>query len=353
MNRSPFLFIDLEKTGISPEEVILLKHEFVAGVLLFTRNFSSKEQLQDLIHHIKNIRDDLILMVDQEGGYVQRLQREGFRAIPAPRVYGEMYEHHPQAALEMASHFGFIMAQDLLSCGIHLSLAPVLDLHFAENPIIARLDRAFHADPVITTNLARCFIQGMHKAGMLTIAKHFPGHGHTVMDSHLGKPLDDRSWSTLEALDLFPFKQLIQEKCLDGIMSAHVTYPDIDAEYPAGYSKKWFSILRNAYGFEGIAISDCLGMTGADCGDLITRAYAALHAGCDFLIVANQKRAVLNAFLHNTFPENEASSNRIRLFLEQCLKSVSTHFSSDIPLHLNASQESNVEDNCFNNTLSV
>lgn len=300
------VIIDLLGEAIQPEEFELLTHPKASGVILFQRNIKNFNQLSALVKSIHETNPNLIISVDHEGGYIQRIVRLGFRSLPPARLYGEVYDLNPDTALKLAQQYGHIMADDLLKFGIHLSFAPVLDIH-GTNTIIAGLDRAFHKDAEIITKLAGAFIDGMHEAGMPSVGKHFPGHGFCQADSHVSHPIDTRSLEELKASDLVPFTSLIQAKSLDAIMPAHITYPAVDEHFAAGYSSKWLrEILRGELGFEGLIISDCLGMTGADIGDLLTRGTQAFTAGCNLVIAANQKRDVLKVFLDaipNTFEE--------------------------------------------------
>lgn len=293
------VIIDLEAKTISPEERKLLKHPNTAGVIIFTRNIGTREELIQLTQEMRTINPNLTLFADHEGGYVQRVQRRGFQALPAAHVFGEAYDLDPSTGLKLAEQYGETMARELRECGIHASLAPILDIH-GPNPIIGGLYRAFHEDPEVVTALAGAFINGMHKAGMPSVGKHFPGHGFCETDSHIGFPTDNRSFEALEACDLKPFTALSNSGQLDGVMPAHVTYPEVDSEHAAGYSSKWLQeILRDNIGFTGLIVSDCLGMTGADIGDLLTRGTQALDAGCNLLIAANQNRTVLKNLLDN------------------------------------------------------
>jgi len=291
------VIVDLLGTTITPEEDAILTHDKATGVILFTRNIQDRNQLAKLLHDIHAINPNLITCVDHEGGYVQRIQRLGFRALPPARLYGDTYDLDAKTGLELSKRYGSIMAKDLLQFGIHMSFAPVLDIH-GDNAIIAGLDRAFHEDPTIIAKLASAYIEGMHKAGMPSVGKHFPGHGYCSDDSHISMPKDTRSFDDINAHDLEPFKALIASGQLDAIMPAHITYPEVDGDNPAGFSTTWLqSILRDKLGFRGLIISDCLGMKGADIGDLNTRALKALSAGCNMLIAANQERPVLKAVL--------------------------------------------------------
>lgn len=306
------IIIDVLGYTLSDEEITLLKHPEVAGLLLFTRNILNRTQLSQLIQSIRAIRPELILMIDHEGGYVQRIQRHGFTPLPAALNYGEVFDLNPEAGCRYAHQKGYTMAQELLSCGIDLSLAPVLDLHHPDSPIIGQLNRAFHQDPAHVTTLASAFIQGMHDAGMPAVGKHFPGHGSCLGDSHLTVPINNKSIEDLQSTDLKPFTDLIKANLLDGIMPAYVLYPSIDPHHAAGYSAHWLrKLLRDDLHFDGLVISDCLGMKGADIGDLPSRAQQALEAGCDLLIVANQTRHDLFHCLEH-LPKNKDSLREAR-----------------------------------------
>ncbi len=315
----PNLFmIDLEGTEVSEIEKKILQHKNVGAIILFTRNFTNPEQLKKLIEDVRSIRPDIFIAVDHEGGIVQRFQRHGFRSLPAARVYGDVYNLNPVAGIKLALQYGEIMANDLLAYGIDLSLAPVLDIH-GVNSVIAKLDRAFHSDPNVIIKLAEAFIQGMKVAGMPSVSKHFPGHGSCSFDSHVVKPTYDASENQLRDNDLKPFVNLIQKKLLAAVMPAHVTYTAIDSENPAGFSKVWLQkILREELDFQGIILSDCLGMAGADIGDMKTRSERALEAGCDMLIVCHQTReALFNVLETVSFNQSNESSKRLDIFKQQ------------------------------------
>ncbi|MDF1683143.1 MAG: beta-N-acetylhexosaminidase [Legionellaceae bacterium] len=288
------VIVDLLGLEILPEELALLNHPNTSGVILFARNIGpTRDAIISLVDHIHAIRPDLIIFIDQEGGNVVRISRRGFRALPAAHVYGDTYDIDSTTGLKLAQKYGEIMAHDLLECGIDVSLAPVLDVH-GPSKIIGGFDRAFHSDPDVVTALGGAFINGMHHAKMPAVGKHFPGHGTCVADSHLSMPTDTRTRDELMAHDLKPFVSLIKSKHLNGVMPAHITFPAIDPEHATGFSSYWLkTILRKQFEFEGIIISDCLGMTGADIGSLLERSVQALEAGCNLLIAANQPRDLL------------------------------------------------------------
>ncbi|MCH9690169.1 MAG: beta-N-acetylhexosaminidase [Gammaproteobacteria bacterium] len=343
------VIIDLLSTNISDTERKLLKHPNTAGVILFTRNYQNKTQLTQLTHAIHEINPDLILFADHEGGNVQRFQRHGFTSLPAAHVYGVTYDIEPETGLKLAETYGEIMARELRECGIHVGLAPVLDIN-GSNPIIGKLDRAFHTNPEILTQLASAFIRGMHKAGMPSVGKHFPGHGFCESDSHIASPTDFRPLEALEACDLVPFTELTKSEQLDAIMPAHVTYPEVDPNNAAGYSSTWLlDILRNKVQFKKIIISDCLGMTGADIGSLLERGIQALDAGCNLLIAANQERAHLEDFL-NALPEKYLAENQH--YIAEFKRKISP-LAVNPPVQQAAAEELSTPNNTQNPTLTI
>src|SRR3990167_1589329 len=240
----PVMF-DLAGATLSPEEITLLQHPAVGGVILFTRNYHHPQQLKNLIKDIRRYRPALLIAVDQEGGRVQRF-RKIFTCLPAPRALGKCYDQNPQTGKIYTETAGWIMGLELRRYNIDFSFAPVLDLDFAHNTVIG--DRAFHRDPGVVAELASAFILGMYRAGMQAVGKHFPGHGFVKADSHDELPVDHRSFAQLYKKDLIPFTRLMQRNLLQGIMPAHILYPKID-QLPAGFSAVWLrDILRNKLG---------------------------------------------------------------------------------------------------------
>ena len=281
----PCLMVDIAGCEISDLDRQRLAHPLVGGVILFTRNFSSPEQLQLLCAELHALRSPrLLLAVDHEGGRVQRF-RPGFARIPAMRRCGELWDLDRVKALTVTRNIGFVLAAELRAHGLDLSFTPDLDLDYGRSAVIG--DRAFHRDPKVVAALADALIEGLRQAGMAACGKHFPGHGFVAADSHIDIPVDQRSLVELEE-DLQPYRNLK----LDAVMPAHVIYPQIDTR-PAGFSPVWLNILRKELNFDGVIFSDDLSMQGASvAGGIIERAEAAWAAGCDMLLVCNAPESV-------------------------------------------------------------
>ena len=292
------LMVDLEGTAISETERDLLLLPEVGGVILFTRNFESVEQITDLVEEIHGLKSPRILVaVDHEGGRVQRFH-EGFSRIPAAASYAQLAKAKDaqdwlQQSRQLAENAGWLMAIELRACGIDFSFAPVLDLAHGLSGVIG--DRAFDSKPATVSTLAYAFMHGMNKAGMQAVGKHFPGHGGVVEDSHVAMPVDHRELEELLRSDIIPFENMIENK-LAAIMPAHVIYDKVD-EKPAGYSSFWIeNILRQRFGFQGVIFSDDLSMEAAGIvGGFGERADAALTAGCDMALVCNHLDGAIEA----------------------------------------------------------
>ena len=277
------LMLDLKGVSLDRDERLQLQNPQVGGVILFSRNIQSRDQIGDLVAEIRACSKSLLVAVDQEGGRVQRL-REGFTAIPSMQAIGNLIVRSPEEGLDLSKDLGWLMASEVIACGLDLSFAPVLDVDRDTSCIIG--DRSFSDQPEIVISAAEAFIKGMHDAGMAATGKHFPGHGGIVADSHLEAPVDDRSWNTLYARDIQPFAKL--SKMLDAVMPAHITFPSVDPD-SVGFSSFWLNdVLRGKLGFEGIIFSDDLTMKGADiAGGYVDKAKLALKAGCDMILVCN------------------------------------------------------------------
>ena len=289
------LMVDIDGTELTPDDIQVLSHPMVGSVILFSRNYRSVAQVTALTGAIRAVRNpQLLIAVDHEGGRVQRF-REGFTRLPPARALGRRYDEDRREGLALAHAVGWLMASELRAAGVDFSFAPCVDLDHGVSEIIG--DRAFHSDPDAVAALAVAYMAGMREAGMAAVAKHFPGHGAVIADSHVALPVDRRNFVDLEA-DIRPYRLLIDNH-LAGVMGAHVVFPSVDA-LPASLSAHWMTgVLRGELKFHGCIFADDLTMAGAAAfGGAIERAELAFAAGCDVLPICNDRQAVKSVLKH-------------------------------------------------------
>ena len=323
------LIIDIAGTRLNPADRRRLQHPLVGGIILFARNWQDRAQLASLCREIKQIRSDLLICVDHEGGRVQRFRTDGFTHLPPMRALGDQWLHAPLEATNAATACGFVLAAELRACGVDFSFTPVLDLDHGGSGVIG--DRAFARDARVASLLAKSLMHGLLLAGMANCGKHFPGHGFVKADSHTDIPVDRRSLKAILTDDAAPYGWL--NTALSSVMPAHVIYPKVDAR-PAGFSARWLGdILRRQLGFGGAVFSDDLSMAGARLLDghevsYTEAAVAALNAGCDMVLLCNQSldggqavdsliAGVTEAQLKGAWQPLEASEERRRSLLPQ------------------------------------
>jgi len=325
------LIIDIAGQQLIDVDRRRLAHPLVGGVILFTRNWENRAQLQALTQDIKAIRDDLLICVDHEGGRVQRFQGDGLTHLPPMRVLGEIWLDDDQGAPGSgailanvtAEQVGYVLGSELRACGVDFSFTPVLDLDWGRSEVIG--NRALSDSPYIVTQLGHSLVKGLSQAGMGNCAKHFPGHGFVQTDSHTEVPVDRRHLKDILANDTDPYLRMTE--VLMAVMPAHIIYPQVDSR-PAGFSAKWLKdILRGRLCFQGAIISDDLSMAAARCLDgravsYTEAAVAALHAGCDLLLFCNQSlvadgqpidvllQGLKNAQLSGQWQPNQTSETR-------------------------------------------
>jgi len=294
--------LDIAGTTLTKADKQRLKHPLTGGLILFARNFESREQLTQLCRKIKKARPDVLIAVDHEGGRVQRFKTAGFTHLPPMRALGCLWEAPaPEGAspaqttsphlhaTNAATACGYVLGAELRACGVDLSFTPVLDLDHGPSGVIG--DRAFARDARVAAVLAKSLMHGLLQSGMANCGKHFPGHGYVRGDSHLDIPVDERPLQTILADDAAPYHWL--SSSLASVMPAHVIYSQVDSR-PAGFSSTWLQdILRAQMGFQGLVFSDDLSMAAARVIDgqpvsYTTAALAALQAGCDMVLLCNQ-----------------------------------------------------------------
>jgi len=307
------IMLDVQGTSLSAEDKELLEHPLVGGCILFSRNYHSPQQMSALTQEIREAAaGDILLAVDHEGGRVQRF-REHFSAIPAMGNIWSLAGEDKARAIELAQQCGMLMALEVQAVGIDISFAPVLDINGISEVIG---DRAFHQQTDAIIPLAKAFIDGMKAAGMPATGKHFPGHGSVREDSHIALPVDPRPFNEIAAMDLKPFKAMLDNGALSALMPAHVIYPDVDS-LGVGFSSIWLqSILREKLGFDGVIFSDDLSMEGAAVlGGYVERAEAAQQAGCDMLLVCNNRAAAIEVLDNANISKSADSSRRLARLL--------------------------------------
>ncbi len=283
--------LDLRGAELQADEREMLLHPLVGGVILFARNYQDPQTLCALTSEIHELRNPpLLIAVDHEGGRVQRFH-QGFTRVPPARCFGDLYTWDADRALALVEDTGWLLASELLSLGVDISFTPVLDLDSGISSFLG--DRVYHRSPDVVAHLGQYLMKGMHKAGMMAVGKHFPGHGNVTADSHHEIPVDDRSFDAILRADLIPFERLINAG-LTALMPAHVIYSRVDGK-PAGFSRVWLQqVLRNRLNFKGVIFSDDISMAGAEvAGSYAERAGCALDAGCDMVLVCNNQAAAL------------------------------------------------------------
>jgi beta-N-acetylhexosaminidase len=309
------VMLDVQGTSLSQEDKEIIQHPLVGGLILFTRNYQSVEQITQLCQQIRIAANKpMLLAVDHEGGRVQRF-RDGFSLIPAMGKIWQMAEQNLSLAKELAKQCAILMASEVRAVGIDISFAPVLDINNISDVIG---DRAFHQEPSHVSELAEAFISGLHHVGMKATGKHFPGHGSVKADSHIDLPIDIRSESEIFKQDLLPFKQLIDKRKVDALMPAHIIFPEVDRQ-AVGFSRYWLqTILREQLAFDGVIFSDDLSMQGAaSVGGYIERAEAAQSAGCDMLLLCNNRQGCVEVLDGANIVNSVKSATRLEKLLKQ------------------------------------
>lgn len=302
-----------------------LKEYHVGGVILFDydvptktsiRNIDSKDQVKKLIEDMTSASDtNLLVAIDQEGGRVARLKetRGFFRGRSAEDI-AKLYEMNPDSVLIEFNK----QALQLKELGFHINFAPVVDVNRnPENPIIGKIGRSFSADPEQVTVLADLYLNTLYDTGLIGVLKHFPGHGSSKDDSHLGVTDVTNTWDPIE---LLPYRNLIQEGNARAIMSAHVFHAGLDSLYPGTLSPYVNqTLLREELGFEGVLFSDDLQMGAIrDQFTLEETVILALNAGIDVLVFGNNSiydseiTPKVHQIIMSAVSDGKISADRIR-----------------------------------------
>ncbi|MGB6438043.1 MAG: beta-N-acetylhexosaminidase [Methyloceanibacter sp.] len=266
-------------TSLSDDERAFFAETRPCGLILFARNCQSVSQLRTITEDFRDAveSDAALVLIDQEGGRVQRLRPPQWRQMPPARVYGDLYLYDPEGARAAAFAGGRLIATELRVAGITVNCTPVLDVPEAGSHDIIG-DRAFSFDPGVVSNLARAVVEGTLAGGVLPVIKHVPGHGRAMADSHLSLPRIDASAEELMEVDFRPFMALRHAPLA---MTAHVLLTAFDEERPASTSPVIMGeVIRELIGLTGLVMSDDIGMQALG-GPFAERAAAVIDAGCD------------------------------------------------------------------------
>jgi beta-N-acetylhexosaminidase len=276
-------------TSLSEAERTFFGRERPCGLILFARNCQGPEQLRALVASFKDAvgSDEIFVLVDQEGGRVQRLRPPSWRNMPPPRCYGLLYETDPERAKRAAFAGARLIADELHDVGINVNCTPLLDVpQIGAHHIIG--DRAFSADPDVVIALGRAVMAGTLAGGVLPVIKHVPGHGRARADSHRSLPRIDAGETELRAVDFRPFRALRDAPLA---MTAHVLLPGFDERRPATVSPVIMGqVIRDQIGLTGLVMSDDIGMKALT-GPLAKRTSAVVEAGCDVVLHCSGKLA--------------------------------------------------------------
>ncbi len=280
------------------------------GFILFGRNCREPRQVRDLVSALRDTvgRDDAPVLIDQEGGRVQRLGPLHWRRRDAWRGFGDMAaERGLDRAIEAARVAARDIAGELADLGIDVNCLPLLDVPAPRGHAVIG-DRAFSSDPDIVAALGRAVCEGLLSEGVVPVIKHIPGHGRATVDSHLALPAVDAPAEALEA-DFAPFRAL---RDMPWAMTAHVVYTAFDADAPATASRTVVErAIRGSIGFEGLLVSDDLCMKALT-GGFGARARAALDAGCDVVLHCNGDLDEMRETMHGTGRMSDRAMARFR-----------------------------------------
>ena len=300
-------------TSLTEGEAAFFREARPCGFILFRRNCESSQQVRALIRSLREAVGSSrpFILIDQEGGRVQRLAPPNWRRYPSGRFFADLYARNPEAGLEAARLGARLIARDLCALGISVNCAPVLDVPVAgAHDIIG--DRAYGTSAEQVIALGRAVAEGYLEGGVLPVIKHIPGHGRARADSHEALPVIETSAAELAETDFPPFRALAD---MPLGMTAHILIPDIDPSRPASASKAIIDgVIRKTIGFDGLLMCDDIGM-GALTGRMEDRAGAVLDAGCDVVLHCSGKLAEMEAVASVT---PELAGDAARRFAAAC-----------------------------------
>jgi beta-N-acetylhexosaminidase len=282
---APRAFISgLSSLTLTPDERAFLREAGPWGLILFKRNIQDRAQVSELVSEAQHeLGRDAPVLVDQEGGRVQRLGPPHWPAYPPGAAYGKLYDRDPAAGLEAARLGARLIASDLAELGISVDCLPLADVPVGGADAVIG-DRAYGETPAKVAAIAAAIAEGLANGGVLPVLKHIPGHGRANADSHKSLPVVSADRATLEETDFAAFRPL---KKLPLGMTAHVVFKSIDPMHPATTSATMIGeVIRGFIGFDGLLMGDDISM-GALSGTIAERARASLKAGCDLVLHCN------------------------------------------------------------------
>jgi len=297
------------------------------GFILFKRNCSTKRQVISLINSLRDaVGEKVPILIDQEGGRVQRLSPPIWNAHPPPEVFGLIFNSDKEKARQLIKTNYQIIGSELFDLGINVNCAPVIDLSEKQGHSVIG-DRALSSDPKTVGLLGEAVIEGLESGGVTGIIKHIPGHGRAEVDSHESLPKIDNCLDDLLSREFSPFIQL---RFAAAAMTGHLLFPKLDPTYPVTFSRKIINdIIRNLIKFEGILLSDDLSMNALS-GSIDDRYINALEAGCDVGLHCNGNIQEMELVAKTCPGINNVTKSRIRVFLKKILDVSDTREISDI-----------------------
>ncbi len=271
---------------LTDQEIGFFRDRRPAGFILFARNCATADQIKRLVSSVLAAVDhDALILIDQEGGRVQRLAPPEWPRYPPGRVFGALYDRDPEAGLDAVWLAANLIGRDLAGLGINMDCLPVLDLMFDEGHDVIG-DRAYHENPEIVAGLGHRACEGLLAAGVLPVIKHIPGHGRAGADSHKDLPIVGTPRRELEMSDFVPFRKLAH---MPAAMTAHIVYSNLDEARPATVSPAIIrEVIRGHIGFNGLLMSDDVSMEALE-GTIAERTAALIDAGCDVALHCNGK----------------------------------------------------------------
>lgn len=324
------LFISgISGLSLDPEERAFLKSSNLGGVILFSHNFSNPAQLAELINEIQQCRNEnpLFIAVDQEGGRVQRF-KDGFMRIPPMSDLGLL--DSPTTCYELFSK----VAHELVNCGVNLNFAPVCDIHSnKKNKVIG--DRSFGSDAELVAKLVSPTVRAFQKNSIIACAKHFPGHGDTIKDSHYHLPLIKKSWKEIQNFELIPFEKAVRAG-VEMVMMAHLQVDSLDEKKPTTLSSKAYQMLRKELKFDGVIVSDDMEMKAiSDHFSYEQAGFQAIRCGAD-LVEYRSMKTCQEAFegAQRALEKKELSSDRLKESLTRIQNIKERYLSSYEPVYI-------------------